>query len=168
MILYHGSTLEVVSPQIIVSDLGRDFGPAFYTTDVKDQAERWAIRRAKFARKSGKVDVPAIVSVYDFDDELACSALRSKSYPDVSMEWLEMVVACRSRPAYRHGYDLVSGKVANDKVGETVSYVVAGVMPREMAISQLKFQQINDQFAFCSPKALQFLRFVRSYELEVR
>ena len=43
MILYHGSTLEVVSPQIIVSDLGRDFGPAFYTTDVKDQAERWAI-----------------------------------------------------------------------------------------------------------------------------
>lgn len=168
MILYHGSTLEVASPQIIVSDLGRDFGPAFYTTDVKEQAERWAIRRAKFARKGGKAGVPAIVSVYDFDDVSARAVLRTMSFPDVSMEWLDMVVACRSRPAYRHGYDIVSGKVANDKVGETVSYVVAGVMPKEMAISQLKFQQINDQFAFCSSKALQFLKFVRSYELEVR
>ena len=99
---------------------------------------------------------------------MLCSVHKIDFFYYVSMEWLEMVVACRSRPAYRHGYDLVSGKVANDKVGETVSYVVAGVMPKEMAISQLKFQQINDQFAFCSPKALQFLKFVRSYELEVR
>jgi hypothetical protein len=64
-------------------------------------------------------------------------------------------------------YDLVSGKIANDNVGETVSYVVAGVMPREMAIEQLKFQQINDQTAFCSEASLQFLKFVSSYELEV-
>ena len=34
MILYHGSTVEVVNPQIIASDLGRDFGPAFYTCQV--------------------------------------------------------------------------------------------------------------------------------------
>ena len=52
-------------------------------------------------------------------------------------------------------------------MGETVSYVVAGVMPKEMALEQLKFQQINDQVAFCSPISLQFLAFVKSYELEV-
>ena len=67
-----------------------------------------------------------------------------------------------------HGYDLMTGKVANDNVGETVSYVVAGVMPKEMALEQLKFQQINDQVAFCSQKSLQFLKFVKSYELEVQ
>ena len=167
MILYHGSTVEVGIPQVIVSDLGRDFGPAFYTTGIKDQAERWAVRRAKFARKGGKAGTPAIVSVYEFDEASARSALKWKSYRGVSMEWLNMVVACRSKPAYRHGYDLMTGKVANDNVGETVSYVVAGVMPKEMALEQLKFQQINDQIAFCSPISLQFLKFVKSYELEV-
>lgn len=168
MILYHGSFVEVVNPQIIVSDLGRDFGPAFYTTGIKDQAVRWEVRRAKFARKGGKVGTPAIVSVYEFDEVSARSALKWKSYGGVSMEWLDMVVACRSRPLYRHGYDLMTGKVANDNVGETVSYVVAGVMPKEMALEQLKFQQINDQVAFCSRKSLQFLKFVKSYELEVQ
>ena len=167
MILYHGSTVEVENPQVIVSDLGRDFGPAFYTTGIKDQAERWAVRRAKFARKGGKVGTPAIVSVYEFDEASARSALKWKRYRGVSMEWLDMVVACRSRSSYRHGYDLMTGKVANDNVGETVSYVVAGVMPKEMALEQLKFQQINDQVAFCSPISLQFLTFVKSYELEV-
>jgi hypothetical protein len=168
MILYHGSTVEVRNPQIIVSELGRDFGPAFYTTGIQDQAVRWAIRRAKFARKGGKVGTPAIVYVYEFDEVSARSALKCKSYSGVSIEWLDMVVACRSRPLYRHGYDLMTGKVANDNVGETVSYVVAGVMPKEMALEQLKFQKINDQVAFCSQKSLQFLKFVKSYELEVQ
>ena len=62
----------------------------------------------------------------------------------------------------------MTGKVANDNVGETVSYVVAGVMPKEMALEQLKFQKINDQVAFCSQKSLQFLKLVKSYELEVQ
>ena len=168
MILYHGSTLEVSEPKIIAAEVGRDFGPAFYTTNIKAQAERWAVRRARFARKGGKVGTPAVVSVYEFDEVAARGALKCRDYPGVSMEWLDMVVACRSRPSYRHGYDLMTGKVANDNVGETVSYVVAGVMPREMAIEQLKFQQINDQTAFCSEASLQFLNFVSSYELEVR
>ncbi len=167
MILFHGSTVEVVRPQIIVSDIGRDFGPAFYTTGIKTQSERWAVRRARFARKGGREETPAVVSVYEFDEVAALSELKCKRFSGVSMEWLDMVVACRSRLSYRHGYDLMFGKVANDKVGETVSYVVAGVMPKEMAIEQLKFQQINDQIAFCTPESLRFLRFVRSYELDV-
>jgi len=168
MTLFHGSTVEVVRPQIIVSDIGRDFGPAFYTTGIKTQAERWAVRRAMFARKGGREGTPAVVSVYEFDEVAALSALKCKRFAGVSMEWLDMVVACRSRLSYRHGYDLMFGKVANDKVGETVSYVVAGVMPKEMAIEQLKFQQINDQIAFCTSESLRFLRFVRSYELDVK
>ncbi len=167
MILYHGSTVEVSAPNIVVAEIGRDFGPAFYTTNIQAQDERWAVRRARFARKGGKAGTPAVVSIYEFDETIARGALKCRDYPDVSMEWLDMVVACRSRPLYRHGYDLMSGKVANDNVGETVSYVVAGVMPKEMAIEQLKFQQINDQTAFCSEASLQFLKFVSSYELEV-
>ena len=167
MTLFHGSTVEIEQPQIIVSDIGRDFGPAFYTTGMKAQAERWAVRRARFARKGGRAGTPAVVSIYEFDEAAALSALKYKRFSGVSMEWLDMVVSCRSRLSYRHGYDLMFGKVANDNVGETVSYVIAGVMPKEIAIEQLKFQQINDQIAFCTPGSLRFLKFVRSHEMEV-
>ena len=47
MILYHGTTLEIKEPKIFRNEIGRDFGFAFYTTDIKEQAERWAVRRAK-------------------------------------------------------------------------------------------------------------------------
>ena len=34
MKLYHGGLIEVQTPQIIKGDQGRDFGFAFYTTDI--------------------------------------------------------------------------------------------------------------------------------------
>ena len=167
MTLYHGSTVAVEEPQILESDVGRDFGFAFYTTDVKAQAERWAVRRAKYARKGGWTRAVAVVSEYDFDEKAARAVLKVKDYPAVSLEWLDMVVKCRSSLTFKHGFDIMTGKIANDTVGEIVSYVVAGVMPKEMALEKLRFQQINGQIAFCSPTSLKSLRFVRSYELEV-
>lgn len=167
MTLYHGSTVAVEEPQILESDVGRDFGFAFYTTDIKAQAERWAVRRAKYARKGGQTGAAAVVSEYDFDEKTARAALKVKDYPAVSIEWLDMVVKCRSSLTFKHGFDIMTGKIANDTVGEVVSYVVAGVMPKEMALEKLRFQQINSQIAFCTPASLKSLRFVRSYELEV-
>ncbi len=43
---------------------------------------------------------------------------------------------------------------------------VQGIMRREDALERLRFQQINNQFAFCTEKAIARLRFVRSYEVE--
>ena len=88
-----------------------------------------------------------------------------KLFPDPSLAWLDFVVANRSDLSFRHEFDIVVGKIANDRVGETVSYVVAGVMRREDAVERLRFQQINNQWAFCTDKALDALRFVRSYEV---
>ena len=47
MTLYHGSSVEVKDPKIITSEIGRDFGFAFYLTPIKDQAERMAKRKQK-------------------------------------------------------------------------------------------------------------------------
>jgi hypothetical protein len=55
--------------------------------------------------------------------------------------------------------DIVTGKVANDNVGETVSFVVEGIMRPEDALERLKFEQINDQVCFASEKALSHLRY---------
>ena len=45
MIVYHGTTVEIERPEIIRAEIGRDFGFAFYTTDIVEQAERWATRK---------------------------------------------------------------------------------------------------------------------------
>jgi len=164
MILYHGGTDIVEHPVVITGDQGRDFGFAFYLTDIREQAERWAVRRARYRNRMAVQRVPAIVCEYQFD-EVAMHDLAVKRFPNPSLEWLDFVIANRSDLSFRHGFDIVVGKIANDRVGETVSYVVAGVMRREDAVERLRFQHINNQWAFCTDKALATIRFVRNYEV---
>lgn len=165
MIVYHGTTLEIQTPKIIRGEIGRDFGYAFYTTDIKEQAERWAVRRAKLLSRKIKAPVPAIVNVYEWSPT---GSLNEKQFEGATMEWLEMVVHCWSDSSYSHGYDVVIGKIANDNVGETVSYVMQGIMRKEDAVERLKFEKINNQIAFCTEAALQELAFVKSYATEVK
>jgi hypothetical protein len=157
MILYHGSTLIVDKPRIINAEQGRDFGAGFYTTDIKEQAVRWALRKAKIEKRRG-IAAKAVVSIYDFD-EINYQDLKAIHFPEPSLEWLQMVCACRSNSAYAHGYDIVTGKIANDNVGATVSYVVQGIMRFEDAIEKLKFEKINNQVCFCTEKALACLKY---------
>lgn len=166
MMLYHGGLQPVESPRIIRSEVGRDFGFAFYATDIREQAERWALRRKRTAGRNGDIAACAAVSVFRFDEALARRQLRFRDFPEVTMEWLDMVIACRSDVSFTHSFDVVSGKIANDNVGETIAYVLAGVMRKEDALERLRFQKINNQFAFCTEKALSFLTFDSSYIVE--
>lgn len=49
---------------------------------------------------------------------------------------------------------------------ETVSYVLQGIMRKEDALERLKFEQINNQVAFCTKKSLSGLTFQNSYTVE--
>lgn len=162
MILYHGTTVEVRSPKIFIRNIGRDFGPAFYTTDIQQQAERWARRRAMIEARKGKSKTSAIVNVYDWNEN---NSLNRKDFEGASMDWMEMVLLCRKDPKYHHEYDVVSGKIADDNVGETISYVMQGIMRKEDAVQRLQFEKINNQIAFCTEKALESLHFVKCYEV---
>jgi hypothetical protein len=169
MILFHGSTLAVSEPKIIRSERGRDFGFGFYATDIYNQARRWALRKARIASvgrpaSSRNGAASAIISTYDFDESYF-ENLTVKRFPEPDMEWLELVCNCRNNPKYVHGFDVVIGKIANDNVGETVSYVAAGVMRKEDAIERLKFEKINNQTCFCSEKSLSFLRYTGHEEV---
>jgi hypothetical protein len=163
MKFYHGSTLVVDSPRIIKSEQGRDFGTGFYTTGIKEQAVRWAKRKMLIEkRRSGTGKV--IVSIYEFD-EFYYHDLKVIHFPEPSAEWLKMVCACRSSIDYSHGYDIITVKIANDNVGETVSYVIQGIMRPEDALEKLKFEKINDQICFATEKALAYLRYSGFEEL---
>ncbi len=159
MILYHGSNIEVKEPRIIKTDKGRDFGFAFYLTPIKKQAERMAKRKQRLSPSS-----KAIVSVFDWDGET--SGLNYKNFKEPDGEWLGMLLHCRSDAKCMHIYDIVEGKIADDSVGETVEFVLNGVMRKEDAIERLKFQKINSQIAFCTQRAITLLKFVESYEVK--
>lgn len=158
MILYHGSNVIVKEPRIIHTEQGCDFGFGFYTTDIHNQAIRWAIRKAKIAARRGMEYTP-YVSLFEFD-ETALGKLKYKGFDTPSLDWLDMVCACRSQADYVHGYDIVSGKIADDNVGETVTYVMQGIMRKEDAVERLKFEQINNQSCFNTEAALESLRYI--------
>lgn len=160
MIVYHGTTLEIIPPKIILSEIGRDFGAAFYTTDIREQAERWAMRKRRLMLNKDK-NSKAILNIYEWDNS-CLENLNAKIYDAPDMDWLEMILQCRQDPTYKHGYDIVIGKVADDNVGETVSYVQQGIMRKEDAVERLKFEKINNQIAFCTEKSLLTLSFKES------
>ncbi len=160
MIIYHGGLEEIKNPKIIRHNVGRDFGSAFYTTDIKEQAERWAKRKAKiYNEKNNEKKVP-IVNVYEYNE---INKLKTKYYKEPNEDWINMIIKCRKNPSYNHNYDIISGKIANDRVGETIAFVVQGFMRKEDAIERLKFQNINNQIAFCSKESLTKLKFLKSY-----
>lgn len=159
MILYHGSNVVVSSPKLIKTDKGKDFGVAFYLTSIKEQAERQA-KRKTLQTKDGK----PVVSVFDWDEKNG--DLNTIEYKEANQEWLEMILKCRSDINYSHEYDIVSGKIADDSVGETVLFVLEGIMRKEDATERLKYQKINSQVAFCSERALKHLRFIKYYEVK--
>lgn len=163
MILYHGSNMVVDKPRIISSEKGKDFGFAFYLTRIKEQAERMAKRK----QKQMIVDNPyskAIVNVYEWNENK--EAILYKNYSLPNEEWLDIIINCRNNPKFKHGYDIVEGKIADDNVGETILFVLEGIMRKEDALERLKFQKINSQIAFCSEKSLLDLKFLSSYEVK--
>ena len=154
MIIYHGSTEIVNVPRIIKAFTGRDFGTGFYTTDIREQATKWAKRQAKARKKAD-----AYLNTYEFDDS-ALQILKVKAFADYSLEWLDFVVECRKNSNYQHEHDIVIGKIANDDVGETIQAVVDGLSPKDFALSKLVFMYANKQICFSTAKALEYLQFI--------
>jgi hypothetical protein len=153
MIIYHGGTEIVDAPRIFPTFTGRDFGMGFYTTDIRDQAMKWAERQARIRNKPG-----AFLNTYEFDDS-ALQILKVKDFGDYSMEWLDLVIECRRNFSFRHEYDIVIGKIANDNVGETIQAVVEGLSSKDFALTKLVFMPANNQICFSTNNALKYLNF---------
>lgn len=153
MILYHGSYTEVVKPDVTHSRRNVDFGPGFYTTPLREQAEKWCKR---FTDKGQG----AVVSVYRFsEDKLAeYKVLKFDSY---SEEWLDFVLNCR-RGIDTTSYDVVMGGVANDKVFNTVELFFEGLIDKTEAIKRLRYEKPNMQIVFRTQEVVEAcLRFER-------
>lgn len=156
MTVYHGSVCEIKFPDITMSKRRLDFGPAFYLTSYKRQAEKWALRKASRTRGT------PVVSVYSLMENM--TAFKVKNFDSTNGEWLDFVCACRHGKSPVRKYDIIRGRVANDDVFKTIDAYLRGSMTREEAIAELRYAKPNDQIAINKATAIaSLLKFKKSY-----
>lgn len=148
MVLYHGSDVVVSIPKIIKTKFTKDFGPGFYCTNSKEQAQRWALHRAG---RDGK----PIVNYYQYAPD---QALAIQVFPQMSETWLDFIVACRKGTP--HNFDIVEGPMADDQIWEYVEDFLRGDISREAFWALAKFRIPTHQISFHNPAALACLSFI--------
>ncbi len=151
MNVYHGSWMQILSPDISHSRKNVDFGQGFYVTPIYDQAKRWA---EKFKTRGKQ----AVVSRYSFDDS-AYDEVRTLSFDSYSEMWLDFIMNCRAGKD-NSDYDIVVGGVANDKVFNTVELYFDGLIDKTEAIKRLRYEKPNLQICFRSQEVIdRYLKF---------
>lgn len=154
MNLYHGSNCVIKIPDINHSRKNLDFGEGFYLTSYKKQAERWALRKASLE------EGPAIVNVFDLDDDL--SEIRVKEFQENNEAWVKFVCECR-RGHRNIDANLIIGGVADDKVFEAVNMYFKGYWDMPTTLNALKFYERNDQYCFVTQEAIDSVLAFNSY-----
>ena len=147
MTVYHGDYQPVPDPEIRIGRNTKDFGPGFYCTVIKEQAQRWAKR---YQTK--------VVSIYDvkFSSDVVI-----KEFKEMTDEWLDFIVNCRSGKS--HEYDIVIGAMADDQIYNYISDYIDGTITRDQFWVLAKFKYPTHQINFCTKKALKCLKY-RGYE----
>ena len=157
MIVYHGSTIEIVSPDNQHSLRYLDFGQGFYVTEVLIQAERWAKRKADLIRQNY-----AIINEYEMLDNWQNFNVKIFN-DDNTEEWLDFVANCRNGNDLYKNFDLISGKVADDKVYRVVNMYLKGIFDKERALKELKIYENYQQIALISQQSInELLTFKKS------
>ena len=157
MIVYHGSTIEIVSPDNQHSLRHLDFGQGFYVTEVLIQAERWAKRKADLIRQNY-----AIINEYEMLDNWQNFNVKIFN-DDNTEEWLDFVANCRNGNDLYKNFDLISGKVADDKVYRVVNMYLKGIFDKERALKELKIYENYQQIALISQQSInELLTFKKS------
>lgn len=143
MTVYHGGYQPVKKPEIRKGRNTKDFVYGFYCTIIKEQAQRWAKR---YETK--------VISIYDVRMN---NNLNIKEFTEMSEEWLDFIVDCRS--GKDHNYDIVIGAMADDQIYNFVSDYIDGIITREQFWVLAKFKYPTHQIAFCTKDALKCLEY---------
>ena len=147
MKVYHGGYCLIESPKIIKKrNFPKDFGTGFYCTELEEQAIRWAKRYDT-----------SVVSMFEYSPD---ERLKILHFKEMTEEWLDFIVNCRSGKS--HKFDVVIGAMANDQIYNYISDYINRVITREQFWVLAKFKYPTHQICFCTPKALNCLKFIDS------
>lgn len=139
-----------------------DFGPGFYLTNDRSQAEKWAKTKAS-RKKSGK----ACLNIFSFDSDAFKSAgFTIKRFDSYNVEWLDFVALSRKGEKPWDGLDWIEGGIANDSVISTVDAYVDGFINASQALDQLVNEELRHQVCIRHQDIIdRFLKFEECIEL---
>ena len=150
MTVFHGTYTSIKIPKIIIGKNTKDFGPGFYCTVIREQAERWAKRYSSPMVNTYTVRLDSRLNILEFKE--------------MTEEWLDFIIACRhGKP---HNYDIVIGAMANDQIYNFIADYIDGIITKEQFWVMAKFKYPTHQINFCTEKALHCLEFVSSEEVD--
>ena len=150
MTVYHGSNASIRHPEIRVGRNTKDFGPGFYCTVLREQAQRWAQRYEH-----------PVVNTYTVRLD---TGLKILEFREMTEEWLDFIISCRHGTP--HDYDIVIGAMANDQIYNFIADYMDGIITREQFWVMAKFKYPTHQINFCTKPALNCLTFIKSEELD--
>lgn len=153
MRLYHGSNIEISTPDLSKSKPYKDFGQGFYLSADKNQAMRMAKQKTLQLMQG----FPC-VSEFEFDESLLTSKeLKVKSFNDYSVDWAKFVLENRDikRQHPTHHYDIVYGPIADDGVTFQLRRYQSGAITIEELVKELQYAKgITFQYFFGTSLAL--------------
>ena len=160
MTVYHGSNFEIKNPDVSFSKNFLDFGKGFYVTTLKNQAEKWALRKADRTQKG-----IATVSVYDFTENL--NDYKLLDFKSENEEWLDFVCECRKGSDVYKKFDIIIGAVADDDVFKTVNMYFQGLWDKKKTIEEIRYYKTSNQICITNQDVLNKLfAFKSSYKVE--
>lgn len=149
--LYHGSPFKVEHPLVKAGRRNLDFGPGFYLTQLRDQAQKWA---TIICQRQKKQKTP-LLNVYTFNLDAALKAgYRMLSFKSYDKAWLDFIVESRSGQQPWQGYDIIEGGVANDQVIEAIEAYLAGYASVETTLGRLIYAKPNHQICLLNQNML--------------
>jgi len=153
MILYHGTNIDFDTVDLDKCFPFKDFGKGFYLTDIKEQAVSLA------QKKSRLFGGFPIVQQYVFSaDDVEKRGLRMLRFEKPSREWAEFIYNNRNRnTGFCHNYDIIYGPIADDGVAYLLGRYEEGSINLDELAKELEFKQLNNQYYFGTPKALELL-----------
>ncbi len=155
MFLYHGSNVEIKKVDLNLSKPNKDFGRGFYLSDNFEQASEMASFKAELLGGA-----PFVTKFYFDEKRFSDKTLNVLRFSEYSKEWAEFVFKNRSQEnqLFTHEYDIVTGPIANDRVGVQIRRLMEGDIDFDTFIEKLKFMKgVTFQFFFGTQKAVDLL-----------
>lgn len=163
MRLYHGSNILIDGINLAMCRPYKDFGKGFYMTDIKEQAEKMALRVARIYGGN------PVVNIFEIDDDFKnVPNIKIKDFGEqTTEEWAKFVMNNRDRTFadiqnvlcnMDNKYDIVIGPVADDNMALLFRQYANEIIDFSTLLKGMIYKKTSSQYSFHTERSIALLR----------
>lgn len=155
MKLYHGTNKDFDKIDLSKSKPNKDFGRGFYLSADYEQALNMAQVKVE-QLETGNL----VVQTYEIADD-GWDSLHVLRFDNYSEEWAKFILLNRNNPTNLpvHGYDVVIGPIANDRVGVQLWKYENRSIDLPTLVHNLQYMKgVTIQYFFGTERAIKLLQ----------